>query len=254
MGLQLQEIRIKLDQHAERIVSGLKDRSRYPLNAGTFREKFFDGKTWFEYRMLKEQNLDSEFGRYEFEDQEPIFVSRAELEKPRVRRDSPRIGLLPTNLDNSSKLVSMYQKFLCLICKEGEDIGSYGETTKIDVNNVLALHERIFLGKEVAEVKLQSNPQLRYLEKESIRAQLINKQREQEVIDKSRAIAIRYELNPQDAIANLFRSIIESTLDLEETYILQARRIEESQPKNPIGGGQIPQSGNPKSGLGFGSQ
>jgi chorismate mutase len=234
MKIDLEEVRIKLDQHAERIVSGLKDRSRSPLNKGTFEETFFQDQTWFEYRLLKEQSLDAEFGRYEFEDQHPLLISRLQLEKPKVRRDHPALGLVTTKIDNSRRIISMYRKVLGLICQQGEDRNSYGETTKLDVGNVLELDERIFLGKAVAEAKLQSNPSLKYLEAEAIRTALINKTREQEVIEKARLLARRYSLAQEEVVADLFKEIIEVTLDLEVDYILQAKEAERSTPKARI--------------------
>jgi len=153
--MELKDIRIKIDQMSERIVSGLKDRSRYPLSAGIFSEEFCNGKTWFEYRLLGEQCLDAEFGRYKFEDQHPLLFPKEDLPKPKMKRNPPKIGVAKVGIDVGNKVIELYKKILEKICQPGEDRNSYGEIAKLDVANVLALYERICgLGQEVAELKI----------------------------------------------------------------------------------------------------
>jgi chorismate mutase len=240
MKLELSELRIKLDQQAEKIISGLKDRSRYTLNKGVFTEPFYDKKSWFEYRLLGEQSLDSEFGRYEFEDQHPVFFSRAQLAKPKTNRLRAAVGLVPADIDMSAKVVGIYQKLLEKICEQGENPQFYGETVKTDVNNVLALYERIVgLGQKVAEAKVQEYPALFCLDENCIREKLSDSTREEKVIKQAVEIAQRYNLPNSLAMNDFFREIIDLTLDVEVNYVIQAGEKEKRKPRVPAGFGQV---------------
>jgi len=252
MQLTLNEIRIKLDQHAERIVSGLKDRSRYPLNEGVFTKSFFEGKTWFEYRLLKEQGLDAEFGRYNFHGQTPLLFPVSSLPQSLGKRLYPEKDSIVVSMDLYPKIMPVYKKTIEAICKPGEEPSSFGETAKTDVANILALNERIRIGEDVAAAKIQAEPGLLYLEKEALRNKLRNVEREKEVIVKGVAIAERYFIENAPAVGDLFRNIIEITLDLEEAYVAEARRLVDSQPRLPISWSNSIPSNSQISRVGFG--
>jgi len=70
--VELTDLRIKIDQLNTSIISGLKDRSRYTLNKDVFEKEFFDGMSWFLYRLKEEQNVDSKFGRFLYCEQHPF--------------------------------------------------------------------------------------------------------------------------------------------------------------------------------------
>jgi chorismate mutase len=221
--INIDDLRVKLDQHTERIISGLRDRSRYPLNLKIFNEEFADGLTWFGYRLKKEQDLDSQFGRFEFEDQRPIMFKKSELMPSKVKRDETIVGLIPAEIDIGSKTIAIYKGILPQICKKGEQRSSYGETAKLDVNNILELHERICgIGPEVAQYKLEKDPTLLHIDFKEIRKRLRNKDRERDVMNLAEDIAIQYELDCD--IEKYFKKIIELTVEVEVNYIQQVQR------------------------------
>ncbi|MEK6959289.1 MAG: hypothetical protein AABW59_04565, partial [archaeon] len=76
-AIDIAELRIKIDQLSEKIMSGLKTRSRLPLNEGTFSKEFSEGMTWFMYRLKKDQDLDSEFGRFLYYDQHTLVFEKS---------------------------------------------------------------------------------------------------------------------------------------------------------------------------------
>ncbi len=57
-AIELVDLRLKIDQLNEKILSGLKARSHYPLNLSTFSDTFAEGKSWFLYRLKKEQEIE----------------------------------------------------------------------------------------------------------------------------------------------------------------------------------------------------
>ena len=231
--MKLQDVRVKIDQMSERIVSGLKDRSRYSLSAGVFSEEAYDGKTWFNSRLLGEQSLDAIFGRYEFEDQHPLLFTKEVLPASKIKRNPPSIGVARVGIDVGNKVIDLYKKALEKICLPGEDKNNYGEIAKLDVSNVLALYERICgIGQEVAELKIQENTGIIYLDKETITEKLRNTVREQEVIDSGIEIARRYLLPNPETMSWFFRNVIDITLlGVEVDYVLRKREKINNEPR-----------------------
>ncbi|MEK6885858.1 MAG: hypothetical protein AABX17_02740 [Nanoarchaeota archaeon] len=247
MTLDLNDIRVRLDQMAEKIVSGLKDRSRYSLNNGIFnKEKFDNVQSWFQYRLFEEQNLDAKFGRYEFDNQRPLFFPKDAFAKPIIKRTQVLDQLMPAAIDLSQREFDLYYETLFGICKPGEQPEKYGEVTKLDVQNMLTLHERICgMGPYVAAAKLEKDQSLLYnldLNAGMIGSRLVNIDRENEVIAKGVAIAKRYELPNPESMAEFFRGIIDITLEAEVAYILQAREKIKNLPRTPVGFGQVPRT------------
>jgi chorismate mutase len=252
MRIDLNDIRVRLDQQTERIISGLKDRSRYLSNHGVFDKPFAEGLSWFGYRLREEQSLDSAFGRYDFEDQHPILFKKEALTQPKIRRARQEQQLIPVSIDFSLKIIQFYKELLNKICRQGEDPNTYGETVKLDVNNVLCLYERICgIGPYVAESKLRRDHSLAYVvDPEDIRVRLVHSRREEEVIEKAFQIAERYEMPNPESVRWVFRRIIDLTLDDEVAYI-QAVQKKEEKLRTPPGWGQEPRKeGNGSKGWG----
>ncbi len=256
MVTTLEKIRAsKLDPQTEGLLMGFKKRSHYLLNSGIFTEEFCDGKTWFEYRLRAEQGLDSEFGRYVFQDQKPLLFKRSELTPARITRVAPETGIRDFGLDKSGEIINLYGRILPLICSPGEDRNSYGEATKIDVENALLLHERIFCtGMEVAASKLESEPDLIYLSGKVLRDRLTNPERERKVLNRARELAELYCLPNPNAIREVFEEIIKLTLDVEVEYISSVQRSGsvEQKPLRPVGWGQELRTHATRSQIGFG--
>jgi chorismate mutase len=225
MAINLSDLRVRIDQTTEKIISALKDRSRYKLNRGVFTEEFSDGKTWFEYRLKKEQDLDSEFGRYEFPDQYPLMFTKEELAQPKKKRIILQSDVKSLSIDVGEKIIEFYKKMLPELCDEGENRANYGETVKCDVNNVMLYNERINgIGRFVAEAKLQKKPSIATLTSiDDIGKILVVPKREEEVIEEAVKIARKYELHRPEFIKKFFRQIIDLTLYAEMEYVKKAR-------------------------------
>ncbi|MCC6931897.1 MAG: hypothetical protein IT292_01395 [Deltaproteobacteria bacterium] len=221
--IDINEIRIKLDQLGDHLISLLKHRSRHPRNLGVFTQEFAGGKTWFLYRLQKEQDIDSEFGRYLYPDQHPLIFNKSELTPARIVRAIPVVeGLVGVSLDISKKLIPVYQELLEQICIGGEDETSYGQTAKLDVEILLTLNERIIgLGEQVAQYKVEQNPDIVISkDKVAIKSQLVVPEREKQVIEQSIAAAQKYAIKNPLAIGDFMKRVIAITVDVEVDYIL----------------------------------
>jgi chorismate mutase len=228
MATDIKDLRVRLDQITEQIISGLKDRSRHPLNILVFTEEFSDGLTWIRYRLKGEQDLDSEFGRYEFDDQYPLSFTKEELAAPKIKRKAPSNHVRQVYIDIGQDIIEFYIGMLPELCKDKqyEDRASYGETTKVDANNLLLYHERINgLGRHVAQSKIDQNPGILELETdEEIRKALVVPEREEEVIGKAIEIARKYDLDRPRFIREFFRGIMDLTIEAEVKYVKQVKK------------------------------
>lgn len=225
-AIDINELRARLDQLNELIIIGLKNRARFSLNAGTFTEKFSGKESWFFYRLKKEQSIDAEFGRYLYNDQSPIVYSKKQLPKSKVKAPAKIEGIKQEPVDVSREIIALYKEILLELCEKKEDKSTYGETTKMDVDNILLYTERIVgLGEQVAGYKMQQNPIILKLTKaEDIRKQLVNLEREKEVIDKTVAIAQKYGITNTNAIRKFTQKIIDITTEVEIKRILSKRK------------------------------
>lgn len=227
-NINLVELRIKIDQINERIISGLKQRSRYPINQGIYSKDFIKDHTWFLYRLKKEQDIDSQFGRFLYSDQAPMFFKKEELDKPVTARKAPKInGLTHIKIDKSKKILEAYREIVKKICTNREDENSYGETAKLDVDNILAINERVLgLGEQVAEYKIESDPEiLKEKDKSKIRSSLVIPQREQEVLLSAKEIAKKYDLGHEKELCDFIKEIIDITTDAEVEYIIKKKEM-----------------------------
>jgi len=224
--INLTELRIKIDQMNEQIISGIKQRSLYPINQGIYTKKFINNTTWFLYRLKMEQDIDAQFGRFLYSDQAPIFFKKEELNKSLKERKAPKIdGLASIPIDKSKEILLAYREVIEQICEKIDDEDTYGETTKLDVNNVLTINERVLgLGELVAEYKIKSFPEiLKEKDKSKIKQMLIVPQREIEVIESAKEIAQKYGLLKINAIENFMKKIIDITTSAEIEYILKKK-------------------------------
>jgi chorismate mutase len=223
-SIDIKELRIKIDQLNEKIISGLKTRTRYSLNKSIFEREFFDGLTWFEYRLKKEQDLDSEFGRFLYYDQQPFRFSKNELEQSKIKNIINK-GSKPIEIDLSKKIIELYRNTLKKICENIEDESTFGETTKLDVENILTLNERtVGIGEQVAAYKIHSDPILSKInDAVELRKKLVKPEREKEVIEKTTKIAEKYGFDNVDFVKNFAKNIIDITLDAEVHFILNSK-------------------------------
>ena len=129
-------------------------------------------------------------------------------------------------IDMSKEIMTLYKKVLIELCPKGEQKETYGETTKLDVENILEINERILgLGEQVAYFKINQDPSLLDItSKEEIRGKLLVPARENEVIDKTVLLAQKHEISNIFAIKELTKKIIELTTVAEIEFIQKAQK------------------------------
>jgi chorismate mutase len=221
-GMDLANLRIKIDQMNDKLLSLISTRMKYSLNEETFTKEFFDGKSWFLYRLKKEQDLDSEFGRFLYNDQLPFIFKKEELAKSKLSINNKQ-ELVPVEIDLSEKIIDLYKKLLRGLCETKEDPQTYGETTKLDIEIILTINERTTaIGEHVSAYKLQSEPQLKNLPEEEIRKKLIKKEREVEVTENIITAAKKYGIENEKLMKEFAKDLIKITLDSEVTFILNS--------------------------------
>ena len=224
--LDLTDLRTKINQMTERIVSRLKDRSRYVSNDAVYcRDAIpIEGRTgvsFFEFALEQLEQYHASLGRYNFPDQHQL--TNITLHSP-VQRRSPPSPITQVGIELKDEIIAFYIILLGDLCREGDDPTTYGETVYCDADLIVLLHERINIGRFVAEAKFQSDPSFRAVveNREALRARLRQPQREQTVIDTARKIALNYDLNP-DVVERCFRWVIAKTLDVEIDYLQLAK-------------------------------
>ena len=222
-GKDLENLRIKIDQMNNKLLSLISTRINYSLNQETFSKEFFDGKSWFLYRLKKEQDLDSEFGRFLYNDQLPFIFKKEELIGSKISKtDNLRIN--PIEIDLSEKIIKLYKKLLQGLCETKEKINTYGETTKLDVEIILTINERTTaIGEHVSAFKLQNEPQLKNLLEEEVRNNLVKPEREVEVTENIIATAKKYGIKNETLMKEFAKDLIEITLDSEVAFILNSK-------------------------------
>lgn len=222
-NVELGELRIKLDQMTERITSRFKDRSRFPQNSAIYVPDGVpiagrSGISLFQFAVEGLESYHASLGRYEDSDQYPVIeidLPPAGVLLPEKEQILPRI-----EIKSSDGLMSFYQGLVESHCAPGDDPNSYGETAYIDADLVLLMHDRVNIGRYVAEVKGRSDPSV-YSAKnntELLLSKLKDSTREEALIGKVRNTAMSYDLNPE-MVTEAFRWMIDKTIDIEIAYI-----------------------------------
>lgn len=214
---------MRADYLTEQIMSGLKLRSKFPLNMQTFSEIFHDNKTWFMYRLKKEQDLDSEFGRFVYNQQNPFLFKQSELSKSLVKDAPSTEGFGGIELNHSKEIIDLYKKMLYEICADDDNRATYGETTKLDVELILNLNERLVsFGQQVAWTKIHTISALsKETDSDKLRELIVSRDREEEVVKHSVTLAQKHGLTNIESIKDFTRVLINFTTRIEiETILL----------------------------------
>ena len=218
----LNDLREKIDKMNDKLLSLISTRMQYAANLAIFEEEFSEGKSWFLYRLKKEQDLDSEFGRFLYNDQLPFIFNKEELSKSKIDTVENK-GISPIEIDLSGKIIELYKKLVSGLCATGEDRGTYGETTKLDVEIILTINERTTaIGEHVSAFKLSTEPELKNLSQEEIRQNLIKPQRETQVTNAIITTAKKYGIENEELMSEFAKDLIQITLDSEVYFILNS--------------------------------
>jgi chorismate mutase len=222
-AIDLGELRVRLDQMTERIVSRLKDRSRFVLNQAVYTPGAVEiagraGISFLEFSIEGLEAYHASLGRFDYPDQYP--VSGVNLPASPVRRTGSRPSVDRRTISIRDDLLAFYLDVLPRLCPPGDDPSNYGETVYVDADLLQLLHERINVGRYVAEAKLRSDPSVAASrhDPDLLASKLRDSGREEALIAVVRATAERYALDP-DVVEQIFRWIIDETLRVEVAYL-----------------------------------
>lgn len=161
----LPEITKKLAGLEEAIIHKLLDRAQFCQNAPAYApgESGFlpqETSSLFELRLLYQESMDAQFGRYLIPEERPFYEGlpapkrnlRVSIGQDLSIRDLETINV-------SGKILTAYMDLIPLLCPPGDD-GHHGSAVEHDVIVLQALGRRIhYASLYVAESKYQGDPE-----------------------------------------------------------------------------------------------
>ncbi|MFK7891003.1 MAG: hypothetical protein AB8B63_09345 [Granulosicoccus sp.] len=216
------KIRPGLDILANEIVIALKKRTRFPTNAAVYIPGLVlsqPAKSLLEVVLNDVESCHASLGRYTFAEQEAFTpISGVMSIIQREPTDSP---LYPMASNAGEKIIGFYRQWLTRACVAGEDTDTYGQTATSDVDALLAIMERVNLGKPVAEAKFLEQPEAFVNtagDRDAMLDLLVKKDREAQVLELAVNLAQRYDL-PEEHAVDVFNFMIKTTIDIEIDYL-----------------------------------
>ena len=215
-------IRPGLDILANEIVIALKKRTRFAVNAPVYVPGLVRGapeRSLLEHALGAVERQHAELGRYTFATQD-AFTDVAGIE-PVILREAPTSPVLPMPSRVGERLIDFYRGWIGATCRDGDESGTYGETVTADVGALLAIMERVNLGKPVAEAKFREHEAaIRASDgaRDTLLGFIVRKDREEAVLAMAERLAERYELPPA-RVREVFEFMIGVTCDIEVDYL-----------------------------------
>jgi len=233
--MNLANLRAKLDRLNEQIVGRFKDRSWFVLNQAVYTPDAIPiagrpGISLMEWSLEGLERYHASLGRFDVPDQHPLMPEVISPSPVQRRLDLPRLPIIaPPPRD---QLIRFYISVLPRLCRPGDDPHYYGETAYADADLLARMNERIYLGAFVAHSKLERDPDILQLtgQPDALRVVLRDPQREDGVVAQARDAAQRYNLDA-DLMAEVFRWMIEQTLDLEVRFLQQVAALQSLPPR-----------------------
>lgn len=215
-------IRPGLDILANEIVIALKKRSRFMVNTPVYNPGIVIGHpdtSLLDYELSVCERNHAELGRYAFASQD-AFTDIAAV-KSVIAREPPSspIKVMPSGVGD--KVLAFYRQWVQKACPAGDDSSTYGETVTTDVLALLAIMERVNLGKAVAESKFLEMPE-KFLatngDREQMLQYIVRSDREAQVLEIAAKLADNYDLATQHTV-DVFEFMIKTTVDIEVDYL-----------------------------------
>jgi len=241
MHLKLETIANRLAGLEETIIHKLLDRAQYLLNPGAYSpgdSGFVPQETasFFELRLLYQENLEAVFGRFQVPEERPFYQG---LPQPKRLPPLRETGLVIRDLEVinlSGKILVAYMDVLPQLCQAGED-REYGSAVEHDVISLQAIASRIHYGSlYVAESKYQEHqramdPLIDRSDEEGLKALITRAEVEERILERVRKKVHsiqslsdphnRILVEPQ-VIVDFFRDwVIPLTKEGEIRYLLQ---------------------------------
>ena len=215
-------IRPGLDILANEIVIGLKKRQRYVSNPKIYQAGLVvphPEQSLLIYELSRIEQCHAELGRYAFAAQDAYTdVSQVESILDRKAPESP-VRDMASGVGH--RIIEFYKGWIEDYCDSSDSPETYGQTVTADVDVLLAIMERVNLGKQVAEskfVELTDDFIATGGDREGMLKLIVRKDREQKVIELSRNLANHYELTEAAAV-DVFEFMIDVTVDIEVDYL-----------------------------------
>ena len=215
-------IRPGLDILANEIIIGLKKRLRYTKNSRIYQPGLVistPAQSLLEYELVQVERCHAELGRYAFATQD-AYTDVSEVSSV-IKRDKPQSPVRVMASGVGQRIIEFYLRWIDQYCTDSDESNTYGETVTADVAVLLAIMERVNLGKQVAEskfVELTDDFIATGGDREAMLKLIVRKDREQKVIELSRNLARHYEL-PESAAVDVFEFMIAVTVDIEVDYL-----------------------------------
>jgi chorismate mutase len=138
----------------------------------------------------------------------------------KVERTVAMPSLPAVGIEVSDDLIAFYLSILPDLCPPGEDPDTYGETVYVDADLLELLHERINVGRYVAQAKLEGDPSLRTAV--DLAEKLTDPDREAALLRSACAAAKRYQADPV-LVERVFGWIMKETVVVEVAFVQALR-------------------------------
>ena len=204
-------------------MSRLKDRSRFPLNRPVYEPGAVPiesraGISFLEFSLEGLERYHASLGRYSYPGEYPIFSTQ--LPDSPAARSVGMPALPPLSIAIKDDLLAFYLAVLPDLCPPGQDPDTYGETVYVDADLLELLHERINVGRYVAQAKLEGDPSLTAVSGAELSDKLTDPEREAALLRSARAAAGRYQADPA-LVESVFGWIMRETVVVEVAYLRQ---------------------------------
>jgi chorismate mutase len=224
-ALDLQHsIRPGLDILANEIIIALKKRTRFACNTEVYAPGLvygLPGRSLLRYELGRIERAHAELGRFTYADQEPY--TNVEDVPLVIARDSPPSPIRQMRSHVGDRIIEFYTNWVEVGCTPGSDPNTFGEAVTADVTALLAIMERINLGKYVAESKYLAAPEPFHAagyDRDAILDLILVKSREGQVFELAARLAEHYDFDRDQAV-QLFEFMVTVTKDVEVDYIRQ---------------------------------
>lgn len=215
-------IRPGLDILANEIVIALKKRTRFVCNDAVYQPGLVQNHastSLLQYELSACEKNHAELGRYTFAAQD-AYTDVSGIE-PIIKRTAPTsvLRVMPSGVGD--RVMEFYADWVKAACKPGDDSNTYGETVTTDVLALLAIMERVNLGKAVAESKFLEMPDKFKAtdgDRDAMLAYIVRSDREKQVLEIAAKLAENYDL-PAEHVVSVFRFMIDVTVDIEVDYL-----------------------------------
>jgi chorismate mutase len=218
----LQSLREQLVKLEDNLIFSLIERNEFKHNPCVYASNVFFEDSFLQFYLKSIEAIHSKVRRYTSPDEYPFTDNLPEPILPPI--SYPQI-LYPNTINVNSEILEIYvSEILALVTEEGDD-GNYGSSCTIDVQILQTISRRVHLGKFVAEIKFQSNPEeysslIRNNDSESIMNLLTDLEVERRVLARLRKKALVYGQEIEESHEGKFRISPDAVVRIYEKFII----------------------------------